>query len=125
MIICQYCGSKAILVSCDEVYPHRPDLEYLKFYLCKTCGAFVGCNKKTGEPLGTLANKELRGLRSEAHKAFDPLWKDGLISRTDAYKWLSERLCINPKDCHIGLFNDEMCLKVIEICERSMDQWHK
>ena len=83
--------------------------------MCKQCGAYVGTHKNTNnKPLGILANDELRKAKRRAHADFDPLWRDGNLKRKDAYKKLSEYLGIERKDCHIGLFEIETCIKVCE-----------
>lgn len=119
-VICPYCSQAAQLVDGDVIYPHRKDLHILKFYSCKACNAYVGTHKQYSKkhgwvPLGRLANKELREAKKEAHFAFDPLWKDGKISRKEAYRMLSEALNISYKDCHIGMFDIETCQKVKKI----------
>ena len=105
------------MVGGKEIYPHRPDLYSLNFYQCKPCGAYVGCHK-TGDgkqPLGRLANAELRAAKSAAHAAFDPMWKDGKKKRGSAYAWLADALGIDKRDCHIGMFDVETCRRVVEI----------
>lgn len=87
----------------------------MDFYLCAPCGAYVGTHKASGKPLGTLANNELRMARSRAHRAFDPLWQDGSMKRTEAYAWLANRLYIETKDCHIARFDLETCENVVRI----------
>ena len=115
-IKCHYCNNPAKLVTCKEIYPHRKDLFKLNFYQCLPCEAYVGTHKGTTNPLGILANSELRAAKSKAHKAFDELWRDGYISsRSVAYKWLSEELKINSNECHIGMFSVEQCDKVVSI----------
>ena len=59
-----------------------------KCYYCEPCNAYVGCHKNSRKPLGTLANKELRELRIRTHEIFDPLWKSGKMTRSEAYKML-------------------------------------
>lgn len=119
---CDYCKNPAILVSGQVIYPHRNDLYSLKFWNCIPCKAYVGCHKnsKDHKPLGRLANAELRKLKSLAHTAFDPKWKTGGMSRKDAYAILADRLGIKRKDCHIGMFDEETCRRVIEI---SNEDW--
>lgn len=107
--LCQYCNQRSKLVDGSYIYPHRPDLSDLNFYICDGCDAYVGCHKGTIEPLGCLANAELRKWKSIAHKAFDPLWRDGGMKRSQAYRELAEALNIEPEDCHIGMFSVEMC----------------
>lgn len=124
-VICDYCENKAQLVKGDKIYPHRPDLYYLNFYYCDNGHepAYVGCHKKNPNhghdgttPLGRLADSILRSKKSSAHQTFDPIWKEGFMSRKEAYSWLAKELNISGKDCHIGLFNEEMCDKVVSIC---------
>jgi hypothetical protein len=58
-----------------------------------------------------------------AHEAFDKLWKGATkagkkSARGKAYLWLREQLDLSKEMCHIGRFDKEMCLKVIEVCEK-------
>ena len=118
-VICDYCGKAAKLVKGDYIYPHRMDLYDLNFYFCNNDhpASYVGCHKGTVQPLGRLANDHLRYMKSQAHKAFDPLWKFGRYKRNGAYKWLAKELRINVSDCHIGMFDVDQCKKVIELCK--------
>lgn len=113
---CNYCKEDSVLVSGSIIYPHRPDLHSKFFYLCKPCDAYVGCHRGTQEPLGRLANAELRKFKSLAHKAFDPYWKSGEATRSLAYRALAAKLGILAKDCHIGMFDVQTCKRVIAIC---------
>lgn len=124
---CPYCNGYAHLVTGATVYPHRWDLRALLFWQCKPCKAFVGCHKRGAPvdvvisdgtiPLGRLANAELRRAKSEAHAAFDPMWKEkgSKLSRREAYRHLANALGITPEECHIGMFDEEMCKRVVEI----------
>lgn len=117
MIICDYCNRRAKLLTGASVYPHRPDLYPLKFWVCEPCKAYVGCHKNSeAVPLGRLANADLRKAKSAAHAAFDPIWKNGRMKRGNAYLWLSERLGITKDICHIGMFDEKTCWKVVSIC---------
>jgi NAD-dependent aldehyde dehydrogenases len=114
---CPYCNRPVYLVNGKMMYPHRPDLYEKKFYLCIPCNAYVGCHPGTTEPLGRLANAELRAAKIAAHAAFDPLWRTvGNRKRSEAYRWLADKLGIRWKDCHIGMFDVETCKRVVEIC---------
>ncbi|EJB2979362.1 hypothetical protein ABXH80_004086 [Salmonella enterica] len=118
VVLCDYCGKTASLVYGSAIYPHRPDLYSLNFWMCSPCNAWVGCHKNSdGKPLGRLANSSLRAMKSSAHRAFDPLWKTGRMSRKDAYLWLSKKLGIKFSECHIGMFDEDMCEKVVELCK--------
>lgn len=113
---CPYCGKMSDKVGGKEIYPHRPDLYSKVFYQCAPCEAYVGCHPGTDRPMGRLANAELRRAKLQAHGAFDFIWKSGLKTRGSAYKWLARQLGLSKDECHIGLFDVEMCRKVIEIC---------
>jgi hypothetical protein len=54
--------------------------------------------------------------RAAAHAAFDPVWKSGRMSRSQAYKWLAAQMDLPPEDCHMEKFTVEQCRKVVEIC---------
>ena len=117
---CPYCGGDAELSTGHKVYPHRPDLASLKIWACFPCDAWVGTHKNSGEPLGRLANAELRMAKRKAHAAFDPLWKSGQMSRKKAYALLSEKMGLTPDETHIGMFDVEQCKTVILLCTPMM-----
>jgi hypothetical protein len=120
--VCPYCGANSEHVDGKVVYPHRPDLAEKRFWLCRPCDAYVGCHDGTPEPLGRLANAELRKMKSAAHSAFDPLWRDGHMKRSAAYKRLAEHLGLDSEQCHIGMFDVAMCAKVIAF---SKEGWQR
>jgi hypothetical protein len=123
-IYCE-CGLEAELVGGDKVYPGRYDLAERLFYRCKPCEAWVSCHETTMLPMGSLAGRELRELRRQAHALFDPLWqrkirRDGCSTRTArgaGYAWLSRETGIPKAKCHIGMMNADECRKVIALCE--------
>ncbi len=114
--ICQYCNNKSKLVTSKVIYTDNRNSHKL-FYLCNNCNAYVGCHKGTKIPLGILADSELRIFKGFAHRSFDKLWRNGDMSRKEAYKWLQRQLNIEAKDCHIGMFDINKCKRVIEITE--------
>ena len=120
LLLCHYCFRKPELVGGDTIYPHRPDLYEKKFYLCRPCDAYVGCHPGTTEPLGRLANAELRKAKQAAHAAFDPKWKGGDMKRKEAYAWLATQLGIDFNDCHIGMFDVETCRRVVDAANFAM-----
>lgn len=95
-ITCQYCRGDAPLVDSSVVYGKS----YGPIYYCAPCGAYVGVHKKTLQPLGTVANAELRFWRKQAHAAFDPLWQGKRMPRGKAYAKLAKEL--NVSVIHIG-----------------------
>jgi hypothetical protein len=115
-VLCDYCSRQTSFVRGSQVYPHRPDLHKLRFYMCRPCGAWVGVHRGTVKPLGRLADAALRRAKMDAHAAFDPLWKKGRGKRSSRYRWLADRLGIQPADCHIGMFDIATCERVVDIC---------
>ena len=106
---CRYCNGNVSVKDSSILYKQS----YGLIHICDSCGAFVGCHKGTSNPLGTLANAELRELRKQAHEVFDSLWKTKRMSRGQAYKWLSKELNKPQELTHIGMFEIEDCRKVI------------
>ena len=123
-VICDYCEKPAELVDSIEIYK---DVSYGMVWWCRGCGAYVGthANSPKHKPLGRLANKELRVWKQAAHVAFDPIWQNKVKfggckatkARQDAYAWLAKQLNILYHDCHIGMFDLEMCKRAVYVCE--------
>lgn len=118
---CDYCGEPAELIDSAYVYSKS----YGNIWMCKPCDAYVGVHKNSGnKPLGRLADKNLRNWKQRAHTAFDPLWKEKMErdgwtktpARSAGYKWLSKELGIEPEKCHIGMFDIDMCIRTVNLC---------
>lgn len=118
---CIYCQKPAQLVTGKEIYPAHPHLWHKHFWHCKTCKAYVGCHPGSKRPLGELSNAQTRRLRVDAHFALDNLWENGIMTRRQAYKWLMGELQISTEECHIGMFDEEMCRKTIDACLKIME----
>jgi hypothetical protein len=69
-----------------------------------------------------MANRELRKAKNNAHSAFDPLWKSRDMTRHGAYEWLSDVLGIPQAECHIGMFDVDMCERVVMAVQRKGQQ---
>lgn len=65
-----------------------------------------------------LVDKETHQLRKLAHKEFDPLWKTGKMTRTQAYKYLAWKLKLPYRKCHMKLMKKEQLKKVLRILEK-------
>lgn len=115
--ICPYCNQPSILVTGHKIYPHRSDLYSKHFWQCEPCRAYVGCHPNTTNPLGRLANALLREAKMLAHAAFDPIWQSEEMTRSEAYAWLATTLGISPDDCHMGMFDEDTCHRVIDACK--------
>lgn len=131
---CPYCGTDAELVTGEQVYGADATARVRSVYLwrCEPCDAQVGCRPGTRHALGTLANAPLRRMRRMAHEAFDPLWRTGAMDRSNAYRWLATKMSLPDNCAHIGRFDAEQCMKVIELClrydvdlraQRATDEW--
>jgi hypothetical protein len=38
------------------------------------------------------------------------------MTRNQAYEWLGTRLGLHPEECHISLFDEDMCQQVMDTC---------
>ncbi len=114
-MFCDYCNNSADLVDGSVIYPHRKDLYYKFFYRCNPCDAYVGCHGKSKQPLGRLANYELRKLKKLAHDLLDPLWKLKKLTRSEAYLWLANAMNLDLDKTHIGMFDNDQCKLAVKL----------
>ena len=63
-----------------------------------------------------LVDRETHITRMTAHKHFDVLWKSGILTRSEAYEWLSRSLNIPKEECHMKIMQYNMAKKVIRLC---------
>lgn len=115
---CPYCFGFAPLVREAKVRPTYKGPGGKQFYHCAPCDAYVGCHEGTTQPLGRLANAQLRRAKQQAHTAFDPIWRSGGMSRSQAYEWLAVELRITNEACHIGMFTVPRCERTIALCRK-------
>lgn len=117
-IACPYCGAPAVLREGSFVYGEDSMVD--KLYVCSNfpvCNAYVGVFRDTDIPKGTLADSELRNKRIQAHRSFDEIWKQGIMTRGQAYQWMQHKFSLTKAQAHIGYFSDYMCLQLIEACQ--------
>lgn len=115
--ICPYCGKPAVLRKGSYVYGKHTPVQYL--YVCSgypSCDSYVGVHTGTRYPKGTLANSELRNKRICTHRLFDQIWKNGIMSKKDAYRWIQDIFCLTEKQAHIGFFSEYMCDLLSDRC---------
>ena len=55
-----------------------------------------------------------------AHDEFDKLWKEGYMSRSEAYKWLAKKLNIPRSKCHMRKLNESQCFDVERIVMKEL-----
>jgi len=133
MTSCPYCDQPAELVTGAAIHPKRAELARLKFYRCVPCEAHVGTHKAGAyrviagkkvmsdgtQPLGRLANPELRRAKQLAHAAFDPLWGlSGTMGHKQAHVWLAGQMHLKVDESHIGDYDVAQCARVVEVCGR-------
>lgn len=99
---CDTCCSFNIeLTTNDKIYG-RTYGDWPHVFYCNDCKAAVGCHPGTFIPLGRMADRSTRQLRTKAHNEFDRLWQSGLMTRRKAYNWLASELGIDESQCHIS-----------------------
>lgn len=67
---------------------------------------------------GSLADGELRHKRIQAHRAFDRLWRSGLMTKKEAYQWMQTEFGLHEEQAHIAQFGAYMCDRLICACEK-------
>lgn len=110
-VFCPYCELQATWIENSAVYGINLGKSYM-CYLCLKCKAYVGCHNNSKWPLGTMANKELRKKRIEAHNILDWFWKSGRYKRRQVYKQLK---LVFGKEIHIGSSDINLCNQIINI----------
>lgn len=116
-----HCGAYAVLRPDSIVHGDKGKGEYL--YVCSrypACDSYVGVHKKSHAPLGTLAGRELRGKRIQAHRVFNQLWMSGMMQKWQAYKWMAAKFGLSSQQAHIAKFSEYMCDELIFICEQAL-----
>lgn len=86
-------------------------------YFCPEKGCDILCwNNPTSRP----GDAETRSLRNQCHMEFDPLWRNSRIfaNKDKAYAWLAKFMSLSPAHAHIGMFDKEQCLKLLEELRR-------
>lgn len=116
-IPCPYCGGSAVFCA-SSAHIYR-GTDYGAVYDCRLCDAFVGVHRGSTNPKGTPANRATREARKRAHAAFDLHWRESRqMSRSQAYARLAQDMALAPEECHIGMFNEEQCDRVVAVCRQ-------
>lgn len=118
-IKCPYCGSQAYLRPASVVYGNHMNDAGAKLYVCArypACDSYVAAHRGNLLPMGTLADRNLRRMRIEAHSALDGLVTNGLMTRKQAYRWLQLQLGLPESEAHIAKFTELRCQRVIDLC---------
>jgi hypothetical protein len=123
---CPYCGNSIEFRSADGIYKENKAGTML--YVCSrypVCDAYVRILPGTKIPIGSMANGSLRALRNEAHRHFDRLHINGIMSRKQAYEWLAHMIQAPLSKTHIGHMGEYYCSQVIDESKRLLENQHK
>ena len=124
-ITCPACGSKAYLRPASVVYGDKAPDPDAKYYVCgryPACDCYVAAHRKTMLPMGTLADKALRKKRHDAHVALDSLWKNGVMSRKEAYRLLQLSMGLPAEDAHTKPCG-RITFAALSLCGRRFPRW--
>lgn len=115
---CDICEGQVYYHELTDVFGTMRKERTVGMWKCrnKTCGALVSCHPGTRNPVGYMAGKALRRLRTECHKVFDLLWckPDSPFTRHSSYYWLSTLLGIPQEVANISKLTEEQLLYTIE-----------
>ncbi len=100
--ICPRCGQPALQRMMPNGLKSR----------CEPCGLWSAGNKPLRDEAGDRATWELKSARNAAHQAFDPLWREGLLDRDEAYQRLALELGIDPEKAHMTAMDAETARRV-------------
>lgn len=78
---------------------------------------------KSRRPRDPWADEETCHARIEAHVAFDPIWREGHMSRTEAYRWITRAMWWRAPwrgTFHFGLASAAECRRAQRLCERKL-----
>lgn len=101
--VCRYCRSPVSLVSAEEVYPGLR-LE-ANLYFCEGCGARVGVREETGDPVGYLADAELRRWRRVVHEALRPLRREARSYPTPVHEMIQRALGVPEERARVAMLS--------------------
>lgn len=118
-LICPYCGGETVFTDSAEIYR---GVSYGMIYLCRPCMAYCGVHKGTNMSLGRIADKDLREAKKQAHYWFDQIAKTGKKgTRQNAYRWLASKMGREEELTHIGMFDIDECMEVVDISRKFLE----
>lgn len=119
-IHCPYCGSLATLRPASVIHGLSDISAGTYLYVCRrwpACDAYVTADRRTKQPLGTLANGDLRHKRILAHHALHSVQAQLGMNRDQSYRWLQTQMGLPGDQVHIAKCGDYRCEQIIRICE--------
>jgi polyhydroxyalkanoate synthesis regulator phasin len=64
------------------------------------------------------ADQPTKELRTACHRVFDEWWRQGEMTRRQAYRMLQELMEMSPEDAHFGRFDADQCREFLKRAER-------
>lgn len=114
---CRYCKG-SVTIKHHKDYYGKVYGKYPWLYACNGCGASVGIHPNTDIPLGVLADKKLRKMRTVVKERFITIKDDFDISTSDMYTLLSLEMRIPKRECHFGWFTEERLMLAGEALDK-------
>ncbi len=105
------CGNKPVFMDSKKIYGKS----YGMVYYCPFCKEYVGVHNGTNIPLGTIADKETKKYRMQAHNLLEAKFGK---NKTKAYKWIRKTMHLSNENAHIGKFDKDDCIRLIELINR-------
>jgi hypothetical protein len=118
---CPYCGGRVKLVNNREIYSKSVG-DWPFAFACQNCDAYCSVHADTDLPMGTLANAELRKLRSTGKQLFTELVVKLKAHRATVYATLAVAMNIPKSSCHWGWFTVEQCHQAIKIVNEELSR---
>jgi hypothetical protein len=113
-LICPKCGRKMILQTSPFLtYGNGEPRKYWSCEFYPLCDVQHSAHPD-GRPVGFPADKKTRIARVDAHEAFDALWRDLGLTRTQGYELLQQITGLSEEDAHIGRFTLDQCAALVE-----------
>lgn len=123
---CPYCGAKVITMTAKDIYGEKAIHPERKMYVCANyengCDAYVGSYKRTGLPLGSLANGTLRNERIRAHQAMNEVIDAGYMTNREIYAYLGDKFSVPEWRFHIGGASHYVCQETVRIMKNIMEE---
>lgn len=117
---CDVCNTRDIKYYDNLNVPQNPNKRQ-GLWVCKAagCGALATTPYNSRHPHGTMARREVRQLRMDAHEIFDLVWKQGIAiwTRDEAYEWVAVALEVPLEECNISRLSKENLVILIGLCE--------
>lgn len=112
---CPYCGQAAVILRGNFLYPGNKTLHNFDYWVCKPCDARIKCLSGTYNPQGTMANKELRLLRTKTVSVIMEHQRRYDLTAAEVYSYIGKELFLNRTERMPRNYDKETCKAVIKL----------